>query len=232
MAASSRNSYSQVWQYFTKIEEAGETKITCTKCEAVIKAKQSSTTNLHTHLKRKHNIAVSKLEPTTKKNKPTTVTAEDKTSSSSTTTLTKIWTKLPQSSHRHQAITNSIAKYVILDLRPLDSVNNSGFLQLLTTLEPRYDVTSRTHITQQVIPKIYTEIKANLQQKISNSEFFALTTDGWTSRSNKSFVTITLHVLSNDWQMNDYVLSTHEVVDSHTSEFLSKDFEQSSRVED
>ena len=127
-------------------------------------------------------------------------------------------------SERHKRITNTIAKFIGMDMRPLDSVNDPGFIQLIETLEPRYDLTSRTHITKTVIPALHDKIKEKVQKQVKESSFVALTTDGWTGRSCKSFITVTAHLLTLDWNMVGYVLTTYEAVDAHTSENLKADF--------
>ncbi|KAE8287441.1 Zinc finger BED domain-containing protein 1 [Larimichthys crocea] len=50
----------------------------------------------------------------------------------------------------------------------------------------------------------------------------ALTTDGWTSLANDAFVTVTAHVITEDWEMKDFVLKTGELRESHTAENVSK----------
>lgn len=52
-----------------------------------------------------------------------------------------------------------------------------------------------------------------------------MTTDGWTSRSAKSYTTVTAVTLSKSWQLQEYVLATEECLSSHTAENLAKDFE-------
>ena len=61
-----------------------------------------------------------------------------------------------------------------------------------------------------------------MEQLLSKCEFIALTTDGWTSRSAKGFITVTAHVIDKSWQLKDLVLSTAEMSESHTTENLSE----------
>lgn len=50
----------------------------------------------------------------------------------------------------------------------------------------------------------------------------AITCDGWTSRATESFVTITAHIIKEDWQLVSYVLQTRSMEESHTGENLAK----------
>ena len=69
-------------------------------------------------------------------------------------------------------------------MRPLDSVNDPGFTQLIKTLEPRFDIEGRTSITQTIIPQLYEETREKVMEKLKQAKPIALTTDGWTSRAN------------------------------------------------
>ena len=53
-----------------------------------------------------------------------------------------------------------------------------------------------------------------------------MTTDMWTSLSNKSFITVTFHAISPIWRFNSYVLDTIEVKDKHTGENIAKHLEE------
>ena len=72
---------------------------------------------------------------------------------------------------------------MVLDIRPLDFVNDPGFTQLIKTLEQ-----SRMHITLIIVPQLYEETKEKVMEKP-----IALTTDGWRSHANQSFGTFTAY---------------------------------------
>ena len=68
---------------------------------------------------------------------------------------------------------------------------------------------------------MYEKVKQQLMAKLQKAEFIALTSDGWTSRATKSFITTTVHVMSEDWNLEDYVLSTSEIEKAHTADNLA-----------
>ena len=57
----------------------------------------------------------------------------------------------------------------------------------------------------------------------------AITTDGWTARTNDSYVTITAHFIDDEWKYHSFVLSTLTMSEKHTAEnlaaFLKEEFE-------
>ena len=67
-------------------------------------------------------------------------------------TLTNLFhTKLPINSDRTQKITRAIGLFMALDMRPFSVVENEGFRNLLHLLEPRYEMPSRAHFSENVL---------------------------------------------------------------------------------
>lgn len=130
--------------------------------------------------------------------------------------------KLPQNSARAKEITSAIGVFVASDMRPYSVVENAGFKHLISVLEPRYEVPSRSHLTTNVLPAMYENVKAKVIEDLSNAELIALTTDGWTSRATQSYMTITAHYINDDWEIENPVLQTRPIYDAHTSENLAE----------
>jgi len=53
-------------------------------------------------------------------------------------------------------------KLIALDLQPLSIVENKGFKELLTILQPRFKIPSRYYFTNHILPELYDEIKVEL----------------------------------------------------------------------
>lgn len=66
------------------------------------------------------------------------------------------------------------------------------------------------------VPKIYREVKLKVEESLSTADRVALTCYAWTSRAVDSYVTITAHYLTEDWQLLSHVLQTRAVHESHT----------------
>jgi len=112
------------------VEEKGKKikKATCTLFEGVSLAYFGGTTNLRSHLEAKHPSKVKdddahqrkQLSLPVAKNCPPT---------------------------RSSKITTLIAEFVAKDMRPISSVDGSGFQQLLQCMEPGYKLPSRPFLT-------------------------------------------------------------------------------------
>lgn len=90
-------------------------------------------------------------------------------------------------------------------------MENPGFRYMLKTLEPRYKLPARSHFTEKVIPELYHETKVQVMASMTQANRVAITCDSWTSVSTESYVTITAHYVSEDWQ----------ILSSHLAELLS-----------
>lgn len=83
---------------------------------------------------------------------------------------------------------------------------------MIHTLEPRYKIPSRNHITNTCMPALY----AKVEKELANAERVAIATDAWTSCATESYVTITAHHIAPDWKLNVHVLQTRAFKGSHT----------------
>ncbi|XP_035988252.1 zinc finger BED domain-containing protein 1-like isoform X2 [Fundulus heteroclitus] len=80
----------------------------------------------------------------------------------------------------------------------------------------------RKHLTETVIPMMYTRVKDDIQMKMQLAERVGITCDTWTSLSTQSYMTVTSHYIDNEWRLASYVLQTTEVTSSHTAANLAE----------
>ena len=102
-------------------------------------------------------------------------------------------------------------------MQPYSTVGMESFRSLLHVLEPRYNLPSRTTFAEQIIPAWHKAGKDKLLQQLNAQQYVALTADGWTSRTNDPYLTITVHYLD-DWQLVSKVLQTEKIEGKHTGE--------------
>ncbi|XP_029913137.1 zinc finger BED domain-containing protein 1-like [Myripristis murdjan] len=198
---------SKVWRKFGFYMKDGlldKSVAICKECKAALKY-TGSTTNLNTHLVRRHGE---------------TGDEEASTASAKTRQDTDIQEffqpKLSHNSARAMVITASIARFIVKDLRPYSVVENEGFRDMIKTLEPRYTIPSRQHFTDKCVPELYNKVKNEVKEQLFNTERVAITTDAWTSCATDSYVTITAHHISPDWELRSHVLQTRVFNESHT----------------
>ena len=95
-------------------------------------------------------------------------------------------------------------------------VEDEGFIDLIHVYEPRYQMPTRATLVDVELPKLYSQVKEQLESEIEKSTHVALTTDGWTSRSTQGCVTITCYFINRQCEFRNYTLQTRVLEDKHT----------------
>ncbi|XP_077063574.1 E3 SUMO-protein ligase ZBED1-like [Siphateles boraxobius] len=167
-----------------------------------------NTSNLSAHLKRRHGIDDGESECNVKERTQASTPAKS--------LATFFAPKLSSTSKRAKNITKGIAFFICKDMRPYSVVENEGFRYLLEVLEPRYNIPSRQHFSESYIPNLYTKVCDEVIQGLMSAERVAITSDGWTSCTTESYITVTCHFIDNKWQMKNHVLQTRVLGDTHS----------------
>ena len=121
---------------------------------------------------------------------------------------------------RQETITSLITKMVALDMMPVDMVEGKGIRNLMDFLEPEHKVPSHQTIMRR-INKTYGEVKRIVEKGLNDVSDVAITTDAWTSLATESYVTVTVHYITKEWQMKSAVLDTSELDERHSAENLA-----------
>lgn len=206
---------SVIWRHFGfKLSDVEQKEITCKICRAVVSAPQSNTTNLFNHLKFSHKVVYEKVlkEQKTPQSASTSAT---RTQSSIENTLYNA-TPYPTGSRRHQEITEAVTFMLAKDMCPISTVSNPGFKTLVKTLDKRYVLPSRKHFSRVALPALYDKCRAEVEKDVSTAEYFATTTDLWSSRSMEPYISLTVHYIDADFAMKTKCLQTAFFPDDHT----------------
>jgi hypothetical protein len=118
------------------------------------------------------------------------------------------------------SINRDVLLFIVRGMHPLSMVDNSHFINLVKVLDPRIELPCRSTLTKVLLTDMYEEAKRNLQSEIDSVHHVALTTDGWTSITGDSYVTVTIHFINNHLKMLTRVLTTSFMPQAHTSENL------------
>lgn len=117
---------------------------------------------------------------------------------------------------RVSAINRKLVKMITKDYQPVSIVENEGFQEYSHEMQPLYKLPSRKTLTNDMLPKIYRESADNLRSVLQNVDYCAITSDIWTSDSNRAYLTATMHYIYND-KLCAHVLNTSEIIGSHTN---------------
>jgi len=109
-------------------------------------------------------------------------------------------------------------------MMPFQIVEKTGFLYLMKKAVPQYKVPSRSYFSTNKIPAMYKEVRASVEEQLTEGVWFGATTDLWTSSvgGGEPFMSFTIHYLSTDWQLKSHCLETLYFPDDHTAEHITE----------
>jgi hypothetical protein len=123
---------------------------------------------------------------------------------------------------RHEAITDAITYFLCKDNVPFNAVSRPGFQKLLSVLEPRYNVPNKTTFSKNKAVKLYDATKEAVMRDLNSVDFFASTSDMWSSHGLTPYMGYTLHWIDLEWNLQCRTLGTKFVPENHTAEQLGK----------
>jgi hypothetical protein len=106
---------------------------------------------------------------------------------------------------------SAFAEMVIEDEEPFGYGEKPGFRKFMSIACPRFEIPSRRTCARDVV-QLYFEQKARQKmffQKLCNR--VCLTTDGWTSQQQDSYMTVTAHFIDNNWCLHKKIISFFKV---------------------
>ena len=207
----SARSTSDVWNHFTRLKESRQAQ--CKLCDKKL-AYHGGTSNLRNHLLQIHPLHYKKDSGTSDSRQQTL-----KSMLKSTTPCTVT---------RSKEIQDKIVRMIVLDMRPINMVECSGFRELISTLEPGYTMPSRKTVKNAIV-HLHEQGKLKLKELLADAPAVSLTTDIWSSITNESYLTVTAHWLSDEWEMCCAVLQTGEFSTRHTGVNIADELLQAAR---
>ena len=119
------------------------------------------------------------------------------------------------------AVTDALVCFIAEDLLPLSVVDSTRFIKLLHTLDPKYQVPSRKHLSTILLKRKYDGVKNQILKRLQGVESINLTLDLWSNRQMKSFLGVTGHFISKEWKMESMMLACNRVTGRHTAENIA-----------
>uniref|UniRef100_A0A3Q3X9E4 HAT C-terminal dimerisation domain-containing protein n=1 Tax=Mola mola TaxID=94237 RepID=A0A3Q3X9E4_MOLML len=108
-------------------------------------------------------------------------------------------------------LTNSLAKWIAVDCRPLSVVDDQGLEAVLqiASSDPTYELPCRKTISNKIHQLYDTEKQAKVDL-LKKTECVAVTGDHWTSISNTNYVGVTAHLIDvtdREWHLKSFALT-------------------------
>lgn len=123
-----------------------------------------------------------------------------------------------------EAIDRQVLKMKAKRHHALRIVEEPEFKRLieLTLYCPVYTLPTRKTISNIIMEAVYGDILNQVKAQLLSVTAVCLTTDGWTLRTNDSYLAITAHYFSEDVQLKSYLIACDKYDDRHTAENLYK----------
>ena len=231
---------SPVWRFFGFPSHSGEyvekdkrrrKEVFCTLCKLPLNY-TGSTTNMIVHLQYRHVAEYNELVSLLQKSKSSEQTKLSKLPlPRGQLSIAESFGKVMPLTHsftRWKRFTSAVCQFLAKDLVPIDTVNDAGFRSMLKVFDPRYTLPDRTTFSRHYLPSLYQKQKALVfEQMASGLKYFALTTDCWTSRAQHSFMSLTVHYICAEWNLQSHMLETGEITTEHTAVNLSSYLQES-----
>ena len=222
-----KGSKSPYWAHFAFVldkdgKRKDEKHVRCNLCASSV-GFSGNTTNLKQHIASRHPVEYMKICGGSSSGASDVGKAKQTTLEAFSAGTSKV--KLAHDSKRAKEITKAIAEFIARDMRPVAVVEGDGFLQMMHTLEPAYQVPSRRTVMK-YLTDMQDKIKASLLQEMDRMEFVSLTTDFWTSKAVDSYLGITAHFVTPDWKLESRVLQTAQMEEQHTAPNVADELEK------
>ncbi|XP_063075476.1 E3 SUMO-protein ligase ZBED1-like [Engraulis encrasicolus] len=215
-----KNSTSVIWEYFGfKATDQHQKEVICQTCRGKVATSAGNTTNLHRHL-RVHHLNLYE-ECMAKKPRETSSSSDASTKQSTIASSFASVTPYERTSRRHKDITTAVTNYISKDMVSVNTVTKDSFKSLLRTMDKRYVLPSRTYFNQVAIPHLYGECKAKVTSELENMEFYASTTDLWSSRTTEPYMSLTVHFVNENFELCSRCLQTTYFPTDHTGENIA-----------
>jgi len=120
-----------------------------------------------------------------------------------------------------QALDDLVLQMIYLDMRPMSIVDDRGFRALLNGLDQRYELPSQTDLIKQ-LGEVFTSKREILAKQLNEVSWVSLSTDMWTHQSGKTFLTVTAHFITANWELKSCVLDTSAIPESFTEEDIAE----------
>lgn len=232
---------SQIWGHFSAEIEG---KVKCLYCGQTLSVKNKSTSTLIRHINHKHPTQPLTLSRQTVDETDSAQQSQSSVSASCSSVQSKSAAQ-PQPStssgavkiqhitsffqkplpiSKQKEIDKQLICMITKEYHPFSIVEDKEFTRLLYLLNPNYKVPTRKTISHSLIPAFYNETVDLVKCRLERAFAVCLTTDGWTSRTNDSFYSITAHYIveeENNIFLSSDLLGCISYTERHTAENIS-----------
>lgn len=107
----------------------------------------------------------------------------------------------PTTVARQKRLDSLLLKMIVSDFQPFSVVEDKGFREFVTALDPSYAIPSRWIVTKDLLVTAYNKAVDQVKELLSTAEAVCLTTDSWTSICTENYIAVAAHYITADFNV-------------------------------
>ena len=115
-------------------------------------------------------------------------------------------------------------KWMVFTYQPINTCENPFFRRMCAELNPKANVFDRHKVVQSVSEQS-ARVKATLKIEVKNKHY-ALTCDHWTSLAGNNYLGVTIHYISDKWQLRSFTLGCTEHTGSSKADDILRELKK------
>lgn len=128
----------------------------------------------------------------------------------------------PPPVRRVEQIDRQVVKMIAKGHHALRIVEEQEFRKLieLVSLCPGYKLPSRKTLSENLMSNVHNQIMGEVRTKVQSATALSLSTDGWTSRGNDSYIAVVSHFVNEETELQSALLGCINYNERHTGQNL------------
>ena len=115
---------------------------------------------------------------------------------------------------------------IAADAESLSMGQRPGFIRFCDEMNPRYDIPSRTYLTNNALPSLDNAAKSTVAETFAGVSFWA-TSDIWSDKGKKhQHISLTCQYIDNEFVLRNFLIGCPEFKGSHTNPNIFKKWVQ------
>ena len=222
-----KNTKSKVWKYFGFVpnkDGSGPSDSDSPKCKLCLKnvsAPWANTSNLLNHLKLHHISEYREILRAQSSIQSSRSSRRDKFKIDGQQTLEQCIEKVKKfstNSKEHRKLNGAVTNCIVRGVMPVYTVDKPAMIQ---ALNPRYQLPHKDYFSRIAIPSLYENTREQISQKMKKeAHYFSATTDLWSSCTSDPYLSLTVHYVDTEWNLQSHCLQANYMPEDHTGEQL------------
>ncbi|XP_064456888.1 zinc finger BED domain-containing protein 6-like [Ornithodoros turicata] len=119
-----------------------------------------------------------------------------------------------------------LVKLIVKEYHPFSLVEGEQFKQFVYALNPNYRLPTRKTLSSTLLPQQHAKVAEQVRMHLRSATAVCLTTDGWTSMTNESYIGLTAHFIDENCEMKSYLLDCFSYNERHTAENIASELQR------